>query len=723
MEGLIVLAILFLAVPLVVSVVALARFGELKMLVQDLQRRLTSLEARSETRAAQPSQPTRAIPPPLPDFLKRPATPPPPKVPESPPVSINWESVLGVKLFAWIGGLALFLGVVFFVKYAFENNWITPLMRVLAGALAGTALILTSIVPALRRYRVPAQSLCATGILILYADVYAAYSFYSLITLTAASVLMWGVTAVALLLATSLNAQSAALLGVLGGFLTPALFRTEYDNPVALFGYIAVFNCAAAALSALKRWNYFILLAAVGSVLIEFSWLADAFGPAPGETARIIFLGIEAEFLAICFVRRATKAQENWSLAAAALAGFAALLFCLFKIDNRTGYGWEIVFPALFFAIVGLIAAAVMSRSSKQWKAAIIGGALAFSWLTEWVAFGQMVGSHEPLLVFGWYVAILLLFAGTPYFYGVDRPWPWMISALAGPLQFWFCYQLLLERFPAPYRGLLPVAFALPPLIGVLYLVKKARVALLSADSRLAVQGAAVLAFISLIFPVQFEREWIAIGWAIEGFALILLFRWIPNRRLRAVALIILCAAFVRLALNPAVLDYHRRTRVPIWNWYLYAYGVAALCLFLSARWFGDPFEKQYERSARPMLYSLSGILLFLLMNIEIADYFSIGPTLTFSFTGNFARDMTYTIAWSLFAFALLMLGIWKKVAPLRLVGIALLCLAFGKLFLHDLDTLNRLYRIGALVTVATIAIVVSFVYQRFLAPDTNKTG
>src|SRR5690349_12051751 len=143
MEGLIVLAILFLAVPLVVSVVALARFGELKMLVQDLQRRLTSLEARSETRAAQPSQPTRAIPPPLPDFLKRPATPPPPKVPESPPVSINWESVLGVKLFAWIGGLALFLGVVFFVKYAFENNWITPLMRVIAGALAGTALILT----------------------------------------------------------------------------------------------------------------------------------------------------------------------------------------------------------------------------------------------------------------------------------------------------------------------------------------------------------------------------------------------------------------------------------------------------------------------------------------------------------------------------------------------------------------------------------------------------
>ena len=51
-----------------------------------------------------------------------------------------------------------------------------------------------------------------------------------------------------------------------------------------------------------------------------------------------------------------------------------------------------------------------------------------------------------------------------------------------------------------------------------------------------------------------------------------------------------------------------------------------------------------------PLLGSLGALLVFLLLNIEIADYFSIGPTLTFSFSGNFARDMTYSIAWALFA-------------------------------------------------------------------------
>ena len=109
-------------------------------------------------------------------------------------------------------------------------------------------------------------------------------------------------------------------------------------------------------------------------------------------------------------------------------------------------------------------------------------------------------------------------------------------------------------------------------------------------------------------------------------------------------------------------------------------------------------------------------------MTIEIADYFSKGLTLTFSFSGNFARDMTYTIAWSLFALALLVFGIGKKVRAVRFAAIALLLVAFAKLFLHDLDSLNQLYRIGAFIAVAIIAIVASFIYQKFLSPGGKTT-
>jgi len=94
--------------------------------------------------------------------------------------------------------------------------------------------------------------------------------------------------------------------------------------------------------------------------------------------------------------------------------------------------------------------------------------------------------------------------------------------------------------------------------------------------------------------------------------------------------------------------------------------------------------------------------------------------TLTFQFSGNFARDMTYTIAWALFALGLLIVGIWKQTRPARYAAIALLSVALLKLFLHDLAQLAQLYRIGTLFAVAVIAILASFAYQRFL-PSNEK--
>jgi uncharacterized membrane protein len=713
--------------PLAVSIVVAAQFAQLKSSVDELRRRLTELESRgmrisppaATPGAAPPPSPPPVVPPPLPPAVKPIAAAP--RV--TAPVPLNWESILGVKFFAWIGGFALFLGVVFFVRYAFENNLITPEMRIVTGGIVGMSAVVIGAWT--RRYRIPAQSLCVTGILVLYADIYAAHTFYNLISLSVASVLMCMITVGALILATRLDAQSVAWLALIGGFLTPALLWTRQDNPGALFGYITILNGGIAGLAAIKRWNYLVFLAAIGTVITEFIWVADFFGPARADAARIIFLAMEAEFLAVCIARRQAKIEEEWSTFATALAGFATLIFCIVTIEHQERYRPDFIFPILFFGNAGLIALGVKARSAlrKEFEAGFfVAGALALTWLAEWVWLGRMLAGDQPLFVVGWYVALLILFAATPYFCGVERFWPWLIGAIAGPLQFWFVYQLVLARFPNDWKGLLPLAFAVPAAVGVVYLVKRQQVALVSADSRLATQGAAVLFFVSLIFPVQFGREWITLGWAVEGIALIALFHWIPNRGLRAVALVVLSAAFVRLALNPAVLEYHPRSRVHIWNWYLYVYGTAAFCFFLGARLFGEPREKNYEGNAAPFLYSLGTILCFLLLNIEIADYFSIGPTLTFSFAGNFARDMTYTIAWAIFAFGLLMVGMIRNVRAVRLSGIGLLSIAFAKLFLHDLDSLSQLYRIGAFLVVAVIAIVASFVYQRFLSPTATKS-
>ena len=82
---------------------------------------------------------------------------------------------------------------------------------------------------------------------------------------------------------------------------------------------------------------------------------------------------------------------------------------------------------------------------------------------------------------------------------------------------------------------------------------------------------------------------------------------------------------------------------------------------------------------------------------------------------------MTYSIAWALFALALLVYGILKKIPAARYAAMGLLCVTLLKLFFHDLAQLGQLYRIGAFIGVAVIAMLASFAYQKFFAAGNNE--
>ena len=64
----------------------------------------------------------------------------------------------------------------------------------------------------------------------------------------------------------------------------------------------------------------------------------------------------------------------------------------------------------------------------------------------------------------------------------------------------------------------------------------------------------------------------------------------------------------------------------------------------------------------------------------------------------------------------LLVVGIVRKIKVARYAALGLLGVTLVKLFFHDLANLKQLYRIGALIGVAVIAILASFLYQRFIA-------
>ena len=65
---------------------------------------------------------------------------------------------MGVKLLAWVGGLALFLALAFFVKYSFEYDFITPEMRVVIGFITGAGLLAGGLHMSRRGYVVLGQT-------------------------------------------------------------------------------------------------------------------------------------------------------------------------------------------------------------------------------------------------------------------------------------------------------------------------------------------------------------------------------------------------------------------------------------------------------------------------------------------------------------------------------------------------------------------------------------
>jgi uncharacterized membrane protein len=307
------------------------------------------------------------------------------------------------------------------------------------------------------------------------------------------------------------------------------------------------------------------------------------------------------------------------------------------------------------------------------------------------------------------------------------------VVALSGSAHFFMVYQAVKTGWPgsADFLGAVPALFVLAPLGSLVAVLKGSPADNPARLNQLAWFGGVALFFVTLIFPIQFERQWLTVAWALEGAALLWLFHRVPHPGLRATGVVLLVTAFVRLALNPAVFGYHLRGDTGIFNWYLYAYGLATAALFTGARLLASPEpvegapprERVLGFNTPPLLNTLAVILAFLLLNIEIADYFTApgARSLAFRFSGNFARDMSYTIGWALFALALLVGGIWQQTKVARYAAITLLSIALLKLFLHDLARLEALYRVGALMVVAVIAFLASFAYQRYL-PGNEKS-
>lgn len=257
--------------------------------------------------------------------------------------SADFESVIGKRWLTWSGVALLFLGGVFLVKYAYDQDWlgrfVTPPMRIGGIALAAVVMLLSGLRFLRQGMTALGQGLAGGGIALAYLAVYGGFSPSVMLVPEAiipgklAFTLMAGITALGMTLAVRANALPMAICAILGGFVTPILIDTGGGSREALFSYVLLLDLGVLGAAWYRRWRALDVLAFVGTVVLYAGWQQTReTGLEPwGMLAWLLVFHLV--FLVLPFAHhwrtRSTVTIERFALALGNLAftlGFAGLL-------------------------------------------------------------------------------------------------------------------------------------------------------------------------------------------------------------------------------------------------------------------------------------------------------------------------------------------------------------------------------------------------------------
>ena len=185
------------------------------------------------------------------------------------------EKKIGQYWLNRIGIVAMLIGVSYFLKFAFDNNWVGPGGRIAIGLLVGIGLVLWSERFRKRGYAAFSYSLKAVGIGTLYLSLWGAFQIYHLIPAAAAFVAMAIVTAATIALALSQDAELLASFALVGGFSTPVLLSTGQNHEAVLFSYVALLDFAILTMAIFKPWRRLLWGSFAGTIILYLGWYSE----------------------------------------------------------------------------------------------------------------------------------------------------------------------------------------------------------------------------------------------------------------------------------------------------------------------------------------------------------------------------------------------------------------------------------------------------------------
>lgn len=679
------------------------RYETLERRIDALLRRIERLEGAVGVAAEAPAAPPPPAPParaPLEDVRRLPPAPgpaPASRGPSRPGVldrsfELDLEELLGGRVLAWLGAIAVFLGVTFFLAMAVRRGWIDEPTRVTLAYLGSSALLAIGLYLYERKGQTQAAiAAVATAIAALYASTTAATQLYQLVDPVVGLAVAGLIGAVATAIAVRWNEIFVGGIGILGALISP--FLVEAGTTGGALAFMAIALASSTGVLIWQRWNWLAALSFLISAPQLIGWVVETY-----EDDLAIVLIVLPFFWALFVVAaigyelRVRTEQLRFSSASLLLANAIVTAGTGWAVLDDTGHGiastgW-VIGAALAHLVLGSLT--LRGRISREIALLVLAIAMGLS------AIGLALALDGPALVAAWSVEAVLLFwlarrsgmrrgyLGGSIFLGLAALHT--LTMDAPPEQ-------LIESFDASAT----VAVALVAIAAILASRLYAHpwpTGLLALE----LLAAAALAYLT---PIALEGVWVVIAWVLEAVALVLVAKvekdWVANY---APAFLALGAAHVLAVEAPPI-----ALREGVDDLLSAAVAIAAVtagALVLTRLWTG-------RADVRLGLELAAGIGLVYLPSIAIVDVTTTGEELDPGQT----PQVLLSAFWSLTGLAAFVYGLVRDDRRFRLGGLALLGIAIVKVYLYDLAQLSEIFRVLSFIVLGLLLLAGAFAYQR----------
>ena len=585
------------------------------------------------------------------------------------------ETLMGLTWINRVAVVTCILAAAFFFKYAVDNNWIGETGRVVLGVLAGLAALGVAERVWRSGQRIYSQGLCGLGAAVLYISFYATFGFYDLLPQP---------------FAFRYDGVAIAALALLGAYATPALLSTGEDRPWFLFSYVVILNLGALGMSRHRKWRILELEAFLATCFLYGAWISF---PVSAEHR------LPAAFFALLFY--GLFATTNWRVVVFISQVLAPLLVAA---------AWRGQPAPYFLAVIALSVAGLAIADRRGWPGAAI---VTFAACGLSSAIYELDRSVIPLWASLLFLTVaFLLFSGwTPWRILVRkaplRPSELVLIVLNAGGYFGACYYLL-EADYKTYLGLFAVVLAGGYLIFGRQIWKLQPEEQRDARPVWLCLGVA-LTLLTLAAPIQFSGFRITMAWALEAAAL----AWISVRmrsiRLAHVSVAVFVLVLERLLVVDSWIYSAPEAFSAITNQRFLTFAIASVSLWGAAFWTRRGWPSSVWIAV--VTYVAGHFTMLWVLNLEALGW--AGRTAAAESLRNL-ENTSVSILIAAYAVLLIGLGILNRSIVDRVLGLGLIAVVVGKLYLYDVWQLRPTYRVVVFAGLGVLLLATSYLYSRF---------